>query len=600
MRSVSKIWLLVFAIALLMRSIRAADFSTSLDHDTLSMGEQATLSLKFDGASPSGTPNLPAVDGLQFQYAGQQYGSSVDFNSGQAVSSTTYTYTYIVTPQRDGRFTIPAMEITLNGQSLTSQPLTLTVAKVSAPTAADVAAGNASVFMKLVVPAKNVYVGQTVVGQLQIFLRDDVANFGNFNFTGQNADGFTIGKIVEGGTQRTQIGDHVFNVSPLNVVLTATRAGTLTVGPFSAGATIVVAAPDQQDQLYRQFGIRSPFGVQGQQKQISFATGTQKIECLPLPDRNKPKGFSGAIGDFTMTSSVGPTNLMVGDPVTLHVQISGHGSLDSVMLPDQAGLTGFTVYPPTVKTDLSDQLGLDGTKTFEEIVTPQNAGVHELPAFAFSFFNPDDGQYHTLKHAAVPLVIRAAGAPPLPTIAAAKNYAADNSQSPADIAPIKNDLGTLTGAVTPLIESPKFLVLQSLPVLAFLAALIWRKRADNLANNPRLRRKIYVAQLMQTGLIDLKKSAAANNPDEFFATLFRLLQEQLGERLDCPASAITESVIEEHPLLRGAAATTRSGLHEIFQLCNQARYAPVRGVSELNSVAQQFEKVIGELQNLKA
>ena len=33
--------------------------------------------------------------------------------------------------------------------------------------------------------------------------------------------------------------------------------------------------------------------------------------------------------------------------------------------------------------------------------------------------------------------------------------------------------------------------------------------------------------------------------DEFFAVLFRLLQEQLGERLDLPASAITEAVIEE-------------------------------------------------------
>ena len=73
---------------------------------------------------------------------------------------------------------------------------------------------------------------------------------------------------------------------------------------------------------------------------------------------------------------------------------------------------------------------------------------------------------------------------------------------------------------------------------------------------------------------DLKKYAAENQPDEFFATLFRLLQEQLGERLDCPASAITENVIDEHSVLRGAPQATRDGLRELFQLCNQARYAP--------------------------
>jgi hypothetical protein len=109
-----------------------------------------------------------------------------------------------------------------------------------------------------------------------------------------------------------------------------------------------------------------------------------------------------------------------------------------------------------------------------------------------------------------------------------------------------------------------------------------------------------VAQIVAGGLVELKEHAAANEPDKFFATLFRLLQEQLGERLDCPASAITENVVDEHALLRGAPDALRSALREQFQLCNQARYAPVRGTSELNSVAAQFEQAIGELQELKA
>ena len=105
---------------------------------------------------------------------------------------------------------------------------------------------------------------------------------------------------------------------------------------------------------------------------------------------------------------------------------------------------------------------------------------------------------------------------------------------------------------------------------------------------------------MAAGLAELKQHAAANQPDEFFAKLFHLLQEQLGERLDCPASAITENVVEEHALLRGAPAATRDALREQFQLCNQARYAPVRGTSELNSVAAQFDQLVRELQALKA
>ena len=138
-----------------------------------------------------------------------------------------------------------------------------------------------------------------------------------------------------------------------------------------------------------------------------------------------------------------------------------------------------------------------------------------------------------------------------------------------------------------------------MPLLAFFAAFVWRKRADSLANNPRLRRQRAVAALVAGGLLDLKKFAANNKPDEFFALLFRLLQEQLGERLDCPATAITENVIEEHSVLRRAPQATLDALRELFQLCNQARYAPVRGSAELNSVAAKFEKTIAELQEVR-
>jgi hypothetical protein len=297
--------------------------------------------------------------------------------------------------------------------------------------------------------------------------------------------------------------------------------------------------------------------------------------------------------------------LTVGDPITVRVQISGHGALDAIQLPDQSSLQNFKIFPPTAKTEITDQLGLEGRKSFEEIVTPQNSDVHELPALTFSFFNPDDGQYHTLTQSAVPLVVKSAGVTPMPTIAANKNSTPEN-QAAQDILPIKNDLGSLTRIpagrdyVEPLIAKPAFLAVQSLPVLTFLASFVWRKRADNLANNPRLRRQRTVTALIASGMDDLKKYAAENKPDEFFATLFRLLQEQLGERLDCPASAITENVIEEHPVFRGASKATLDSLRELFQLCNQARYAPVRGASELNSVATKFEKTVAELQEVKA
>lgn len=573
-------------LAVLAGSASGATFTASLDRDTISLGEQATLSLSFEGAQPKNVP-MPDVPGLQIVNSG----NSQNFSLVNGQMSSTVTVTYSITPRSTGEFTIPAMTVDVNGQRLTSQPLKLNVQKASAPTAANISSGNEVAFMRLILPQQKIYDGETFAGELQIFLRDDVQNFGNFQITSTPADGFVLGKTAQAGRSRTQIGNRIYTVIPISIALTATRTGDLSLGPFTANMVVVLPGQNRGgDPFFAQF-----FN-QGEQKQISLTTDEVKTRALPLPSENIPTNFNGAIGDYSMTVNAGPTSVTVGDPITVRVQISGHGSLDSLKLPDQSGWNDFKIFTPTQKTDFSDQIGLQGTKTFEEIVTPENTDVHALPEFSFSFFNPDDGKYHTLTQPPEQLIVRAGGATPLPTIAATKN---SGEEKPAqDILPIKNDLGTLTKNSAPLVANPVFLGVQSLPVLAFLGALIWRKRADNLANNPRLRRKLAVAQLIQIGIGDLKKFAAENNSEQFFATLFRLLQEQLGERLDCPATSITENVIEENSILRGAPENLRNDLRELFQLCNQARYAPVRGTAELNSVAKKFEKVIQELQNV--
>jgi hypothetical protein len=583
--------IICFAACLVVAGVRAVSFTASLDRDSMTLGEQVTLSLKFDGVQPIAEPAVPEVAGLQIQYIGPS--SSFSFINGQTTSSTTYNY--IVTAKRDGEFTIPAMRVGINGQQLTTDPLKLIVSKVNAPSAAAVNSGGEVAFMKLVFPKNKVYVGEPAVGRLEIYLRDDVSSLNGFHMTSSPADGFTAGQSVELQNQRrrVQVGNRVYTVVPLAIPLTAIKAGTLVLGPFTANCVVVLPSSNRGgDPFFNQF-----FN-QGEQKQVVLATEAVNVESLSLPQEGKPANFTGAVGNFEMAATAGPTNVTVGDPVTVRVQISGRGAFDSLTLPAQDAWQNFKTYPPTAKFDPSDQFGFQGIKTFEQIISPQNSDIHDLPPLTFSFFNPDDGQYHKLASLPLPLVVKAAGATPLPQIAATKNSAEE--KSPQDILPIKNDLGTLAKNSAPLISQPAFLAVQTLPALAFLGAFIWRKRTDNLANNPRLRRQRAVAHLIEIGIGDLKKFAAANNPDEFFALLFRLLQEQLGERLDCPASAITENVVEENSILRRAPENLRNALRELFQLCNQARYAPVRGTAELNSVAAQFEKMIRELQELKS
>jgi hypothetical protein len=577
-------------VALLNGAALAASFTASLDRDTVTMGESATLSLAFEGGQTRNLPT-PNVPGLQIT----QSGNSQNVSIINGAMTSTVTVTFSVTPRHPGEFTIPALTADVNGQRLSTDPLKLTVEKAGAPSADAVNSGSEIAFLKFKLPPKKVYSGETIIGQIELCLRDDVQNFGNFNFSSTPANGFQIGKMTQSSNRRAQIGNHVYTIVPISVALTAVKSGPLTVGPFTASAVVVLPSQNRGgDPFFRQFLN------QGEQKQVALTSEEINVQSLPLPTENVPADFNGAIGNYSLAVSAGPTNLTVGDPVTVRVQISGRGALDAITLPAQNSWHDFKAFPATSKLETHDQFGLQGTKTFEQIVSPQNSDVHELPPFTFSFFNPDDGKYHTLTQPATPLVVHSAGATVIPTIAGSKNSNNENAAPPQDILPIKENLGTLVNPGPPLVASPKFLGLQSLPMLALLAAFIWRKRTDNLANNPRLRRQRAVAQLISGGLSDLNRFAAENKSTEFFAMLFRLLQEQLGERLDCPASAITEADVNRGLIRQGASPDTLASLHELFQLCNQARYAPIQTRQELAAVAAKFGKTIGELQSLKA
>jgi hypothetical protein len=76
-------------------------------------------------------------------------------------------------------------------------------------------------------------------------------------------------------------------------------------------------------------------------------------------------------------------------------------------------------------------------------------------------------------------------------------------------------------------------------------------------------------------------------------------QEKNVTLLDLPASAITEAVIDELRS-RQLREETVSAVHELFQICNQARYAPHKTSQELEALIPRAEPVFRELQKLKA
>jgi hypothetical protein len=574
--------------------LSAATFTASLDRSVVAVGGSVTLTLKFEGGSPDQLPMPPAVPNLLVNYTGGPMHIDININ-GQ--SSSIDSFNFNVTPIQPGDYVIPPMHVEVNGQTLVSQPLKLTALKpgnAGAQPGADTLA-----FWKLTVPKKEIYVGEVIQPQLQLYIRSGIYNaeeilqrFDQVAPSLLKTEGFNVIKTGAAPHQELQLENGRYVLTTLAASLSPVKSGTLSIS--LADARVGLQVPSRQNDGMDPLGFFRHY----QDRSVNLLPLDEKVTVLPLPP-GAPPGFNGAVGSYTLSVTAGPTNVAVGDPITVKVQISGAGNLDTLTLPEQAAWHDLKVYPPTPRLDSSDPLGTSGTKTFETVVIPQNTDLHALPPVSFSYFNTDKRSYETLSGPTIALDVRPGGSTAVPAIASARAKT-DSAAATRDIVSIKQRLG-VTGQVSPpLVTQPWFLGIQSLPVLAFVSAVTWRKRGQTLANNPRLQRRRRLAALLRQGLRDLQIAAGENNSEHFFAVLVRLLQEQIGERLDMPASAITEAVLEEHLRPRGFPNAALAELHDLFQISNQVRYAPFKSSQELQAFIPKFQGVLRELQAWKA
>jgi BatD DUF11 like domain len=556
---------------------------SQVDRNSVSVGESFAFSIIIEDMAAYGAPSLPPIPGVNV--SGPASRNEIQVINGQQSSKQVFDYQLL--PTQPGDIVVPSVAVQAGGKVFTTQPIQVKVL----PAGSTPGSNTNLALLRLVVPKKEVYLGEAFPVELYLYWQ----NAQDLHMPQIKAPGFSTGQFGEPQRSSTVMNGMQYNVMVFRTAATAARTGDLTLGPAECQLTVLVPVPGQP----RRRGIFDEFfgGPAMQGRPTLLQTDSQPMRVLPLPTENVPENFNGAVGTYNLTMSAGPSNLVVGDPITVRVQISGRGQLDALNLPPQPQWREFKAYAATSTVNPTDPLGLSGSKNFEQVIVPENHEIRVLPPFQFSFFDPSAKSYRTLQGPAIPLTIRpsiSAAAPPVPTNATTE--ATPPTQD--DIIHIRARLEPIAVAQPPLVRQPWFLGLQAFPAVAWLGLFIARKRKEKLANNPRLRRKREAAARIRAGLRDLPEHAAARRTEEFFAAVFRLLQEQLGAQLDMPASGITEAVIENQLRNRNIPESTLAELHELFLACNQARYAPQRTSEELSSYIPRVEAVLRNLESV--
>lgn len=563
----------------------AASFQAQIEPDTIYLGESANLTLTFEGGQPDKLPALPRVANLTYAGGGRED----RFTLANGRQTSTVTYRYSVLPAQAGSYVIPPLVVYMGGQPMASDPLRLTVLPV--PQAGTRPGGQPPRgLLRIYVPRTNIFVGQVLPVELTVYAINPSA----FDLAPLTAEGFTVGKSERLEQSREPLNGVIYTRLGMRTTVSPGKTGTLTLGPATGRVQVEVPmarrrASDPFDSLFN-----DPFFNRRTESQVlNLVSEPLTVVVSPLPDTDVPPNFTGAVGEYALEVRAAPTNVAVGEPIRLRIQLTGQGALDSLTWPSLDTLNGFRAYPAVSRVETTDTLGVQGSKIFEQDLVPENTQVRQVPPLLFAYFDPLNHRYVTLSNPPIPLIVRPAG------LARTLAPSGPTEPPPKEIVHLKPRLGTLAVLSPPLVARPWFILFLTVPILAWLAALSLRFRREHLHRNPRLVRRHQVQRTVKAGLVELSNHARQGAAEPFFALVFRLLQEMLGERLDRPAASITEAVIEEHLRPRGVRPELTHELQGLFQACNQARYAPTSSIRDLQASKRVVERVLHELQGLQ-
>ena len=520
---------LVFALLLPAGQQDRTRVRAELSQETVRVGETVVLAITVE--TPSGAdinirpPQLPGT----LVVVGSQESTQVHY-AIPGGRRRVIVRELVLQPATQGTFTIPQITVEIGGNAYRTHSLTLSVTG-SAATSPTMSAHEA--WLRVSMSPDTVYVGQQTTLTAEAGFSEDVRLRLTRPpiFDTPAPTGFWV-QDVPGGvrSELRQVDGRVVEVQTKQVAYFP-----LSPGRFALKQSRVIV------------DVRQGFLYAPETREIR--SNSPRLTVLPLPERGRPTTFRGAVGRFTLQSSVEPLSVAAGEPVQIKLLISGTGNVKSLSAPALPQVLGAEVFAPTEESATRIDGGLvGGTKTFNYVLIPEAEGVLKIPAITFSYFDPFTRAYQSVQ--AEPVEVRVT-----------ESETAVNDETPSGVLrPLRLKP---SGGGLRWVRSRGFVLAQLIPLFVIAGWWLAQRR------RPRLN---YGASYLSR----IRATAALPN-DQVYRELDRIIHE-----------AMTQPAV--HPdVVTGQA-------QPLIRRIRDARFAPVPpSAGERLAITRDAERVVGAL-----
>ena len=542
--------------------------------------------------------------------------SSFSIVNGKTTSSSSVTFTYTLTTNQAGTFHIPAATVVSDGKSVKSASPQITVLpggnggggaqgqagqgqgqnhssqpdRMRMQDAGDKITGK-DIFIAVTASKKRVFEQEAVLLTYKLYTLVNVSEM-----TGKmpELDGFHVQEINRQRQPELKMehynGRNYGTVVWSQYVVFPQQTGELKIPEIKFEAVVV-----QQNRNIDPFDafFHGASMMTEVRKTVMAPAVILHVDPLPTP---KPANFSGAVGKFSVTSTLTPNQLKANDATTLRLVVNGTGNMKLMNAPEVQWPKDFERYDP--KSEDKTKIGASGSSgsmVFDYIAVPRHQGKYELPPVEFCYFDPDSKEYKTLNTEGYTIdVEKGKGS----SNTAAQNYSKEEIELlNSDIRYIKMGKPDYINAdEASLLGTSRIWLLYVIALVIFLILVIVFRRYT-VANADVAGRRVRKASKAATKrLKTARKLIKAGDANAFYEETMRALWGYVGDRLNMPASELTRDNIREKLTERDATAELTDQFIAALDECEFARFAPGDAAQTMDKVYAAAEDVINKME----
>ncbi|MCB9046295.1 MAG: protein BatD [Chitinophagales bacterium] len=648
-RNIFRVIVACLMVAACAKSVPAQDavFSASASANKIGIQDQVQVqymikdvpNLKTLGPKPEISKDFAIVGGPY-----QSSGTQMSYVNGHMTRSESITITYVLQPKRKGKMTIPAAVATDgNGDTYESNSLPLEVVdgtlaqqrqqraydpfnddpfealmqqrqrqmqamqqrqqqQQATPEEANVNLDK-DLFIKVEVDKSKVHVGEQITASYKLYaalpMNVSISKLPSLNgFWTQDFDMpkgkiTPVEKVVDG--KRYQ----VFTLK--KSALFPQQSGTLELDPAEAeGVARIVQKTRQRDPFFddpffSSFFMDDPMADQFFSRmaykdvRVTLKSKPVKIEVLPVPEEGKPESYTGAVGDFTVNSSIDKTEITTDDVANLKLVITGSGNIKLIEAPRLQLPNGLSGYDPAIVDTITGRTTtISGSKTITYAISARTPGDYTIPSIPFTYFNPETGKYVTSNTAPVKIQVKPG-----------KNYMADAPSNTllTDIHPIHTSpIGNLKLNSKPIVLSVGYWSIYAVPLFAFIGIIAWKRREDELAKDTTLLRNRRANKVALKRLAAAQKLLQKNERTPFYEEISKAIWLYLSDKLNIPLSSLSKENVWDALHNRNIDRALQQQTEQVMNECETALYSGTGGSQQMNQTYNEAVAVISKLE----